>query len=256
MMDLGDTREDHWPSVPAVTPPGTLRSLLLIARRGAAESLRDRGTVAGGALTALFPPVGMALAATGGAAPAGGATLAAYLLLVGLFPTSAAVGSAAGQFAGEKEQGNLTPLLASPASNLAIFGGKTLGAVVPALLFALTAELVYLTTVALVEGAAALRRLPPGRTLAMLALVPAVAVLAVGMASLISSRVRTYNAASQLAGFGLMPIWGVLAALAFGTRGWPPSALAAVVLAVAALDAALIFSAARTWRREEVLARR
>src|ERR1700674_3260834 len=66
-----------------------------------------------------------------------GAGLAFNLLIVGLLPTVAAVGIAAGQFAGEKERGILTPLLASPASNLAIFGGKVLGAIIPPLAYSL-----------------------------------------------------------------------------------------------------------------------
>ena len=52
----------------------------------------------------------------------------------------AAVGIASGQFAGEKERGILTPLLASPASNVAIFGGKVLGAIIPPLSYSLVAE--------------------------------------------------------------------------------------------------------------------
>ena len=44
-----------------------------------------------------------------------GARLAANLLVVGVLPAFSAVGIAAGQFAGEKERGLLTPLLASPA---------------------------------------------------------------------------------------------------------------------------------------------
>src|ERR1700674_6088823 len=69
--------------------------------------------------------------------PVFAAALAFNLLVVGLLPTVSAVGVAAGQFAGEKERGILTPLLASPASNLAIFGGKVLGAIIPPLAYSL-----------------------------------------------------------------------------------------------------------------------
>lgn len=259
-MALTPAATRDWSAAAAPVPPGAFPAALLIARRSAVESLRDRSTVLGSGFFVLILPPIVALSATRPweAAGDGGAraALAVNLLLVGLLPTSSAVGSAAGQFAGELEQGNLTPLLASPAPNSAIFGGKVLGAVLPALLFALVAEVAYVGTLVAADGVGVLRRLPPGLALAMLALVPAVATLAAVVASLVSSRVRTYTAAQGLAGFALVPIWTLVGGLAFVARGWGPWALAAVVVGVAVVDAALVLVAAATWRREEVLARR
>ncbi|MEA2598790.1 MAG: type transport system permease protein [Thermomicrobiales bacterium] len=240
------------------SPPGDLLTGLLIARRAAMESLRDRSTALLGAFFSLVLPVVLVVTSIRpGAAghDVAGVVLTGYLLLVGLLPTSAAVGSAAGQFAGEIEQGNLTPLLASPASNTAIFGGKVLGAVGPALLFALVAEVSYVGSLALlVPGSVG--RLPLGLTLVMLGLVPGVALFAATLASLISSRVRTYNAAQQLAGFALLPVWALVGGASFVARDWGTWVLAAVLSGVVAIDAALVLLAAATWRREEVLARR
>src|SRR5215467_367439 len=105
--------------------PSDLQLTLLIGRRAALESLRDRTTRIVSILFVLVFPLGMVLAVlrpiASGAGPqrdqALAATLAIYLLMVGLLPTNGAVSIAAGQFAGEKEQGSLAPLLASPASN-------------------------------------------------------------------------------------------------------------------------------------------
>jgi ABC-type transport system involved in multi-copper enzyme maturation permease subunit len=239
-------------------PPSALRATLIIARRGALESLRDRSTAGLGVFSALVLPIVLVVTSirprAGEDAFSGGA-LAGYLLLVGMLPTSAAVGSASGQFAGEFEQGNLTPLLASPVANAAIFTGKVLGAVGPALLFALVAETSYIGGLALlVPGAVG--SLPLGLSLAMLALVPGVAVFAATVASLISSRVRTYNSAQQLAGFALLPMWAVVGGAAFVARDWGAWVMTAVVVGTIAVDAALVLLAAATWRREEVLARR
>jgi ABC-2 type transport system permease protein len=205
-------------------------------------------------LTVLRPIVGGSF----GEEPVGslGAILASYLLIIGLLPASAAVGIAAGQFAGEKEQGSLAPLLASPASNVAIFGGKVLGAVIPALLFSLVAELAYLGSLALVSGPDLFGSIPPGAALAMLALVPAYALFATTVASLISSRVRTYNTAQQIAGLVLLPAWGALLGLAFTIQHWGPWALVAAVAGLLTIDVVLLLLAAATWRREEVLAQR
>ena len=142
------------------TPPSDARATLLIARRAALESLRDRATLISSAIFVLLLPILWVLlvirptAAPGQVSQAGlGSLMTTYLLIVGLLPTSAATGVAAGQFAGEKEQGNLAPLLASPASNAAIFGGKVLGAVLPALLYAIIAEVSYVIELSIFIGA-------------------------------------------------------------------------------------------------------
>jgi len=240
------------------TPPGDLKATLLIARRGAIESLRDRSTAAMGVFFSLVLPVLLVMTSIwprADSAEASGGALAGYLLLVGLLPTSAAVGSASGQFAGEFEQGSLTPLLASPASNTAIFAGKVLGAVAPALIFAAVAETAFVGSLAFVVPDA-FGRLPAGLSVAMLALVPGVAVFAATVASLISSRVRTYSSAQQLAGFALLPVWAVVGGAAFAAQDWGTPIMTAIVVGMIAIDAALVALAAATWRREEVLARR
>jgi ABC-type Na+ efflux pump permease subunit len=243
---------------------GDLRPMLLIARRGAIEALRDRMTLVLSLLFALaFPifmvltvirPLALSVAAGDGQAETLGRVLTLYLLIVGVVPSTAATGIAAGQFVGEKEKGSLTPLLASPASNLAIFGGKTLGAIIPAILFSIVAVAAYVVGLAAVVGVAPLRLISPSAAVAMLALIPASALFAASVASLISSRVRTYNAAQQLAGLALLPFWGALFGLAFMLPDWGPWALVAAVVVLLAIDLTLTLLAAATWRREEVLA--
>jgi ABC-type Na+ efflux pump permease subunit len=246
----------------AVARPGEMHTLLLIARRGAIESLRDRMTLILSLFFALVFPIAMVLAVVRPVAdsPDSGNSLgfliALYFLLVGLLPSSAAIGSACGQFAGEKEQGNLTPLLASPASNTAIFGGKVLGAALPALFFSVVAELAYLGTLTVVVGPARLRLIPAALAIAMLALVPIVTTCAATVASLVSSRVRTFNAAQQISGLLTVPIWVVIVGLAIKLQDWGTPALIATVAGLAVLDIILVVISARTWRREEVLAQR
>ncbi|MFN8511387.1 MAG: ABC transporter permease [Thermomicrobiales bacterium] len=253
---------------PTPTPfnrPSDARTLLLIARRGALESLRDRMSLGFNLFFALIFPIGMVVGVisrqvdtlvAGGRTDALGTALAIYLLSIGLVPATGAVGVASGQFAGEMEKGNLAPLLASPASNFAIFGGKILGSVLPAFLFSIVAEIVYLTSLAIVVGPDKLRLLPPGLSLALLALIPAVAIFAAGVASLISSRVRTFNTAQQLGGLALFPFWGGIFVLSLKLQDWGNLALIAVILGLVLADILLITIAAATWRREEVLAQR
>lgn len=248
----------------AVRRPGDLRLLWLIALRGARESLRDRMTIVVSLVFALGLPIALLLTAVrlqiavsdprDPAALGGG--LALFLFFLGLAPTTGAIGIACGQFAGEAESGSLAPLLASPASNVAVFGGKILAALLPTLLFAAIADLTYLIGLTVGYGPERLRLLPPVLALTLLLLVPATALFSATVASLVSSRVRTFNTAQQISGLVLTPLTGLLVAAVFVAQQAGALGLGGVVVALCALDALLIVVGAATWRREEVLARR
>ncbi|MBV9169232.1 MAG: ABC transporter permease [Chloroflexi bacterium] len=236
----------------------------LIARRAAVEALHDRMTVIMGVGTALVLPVFLIVV---GLRPllddpsldsevSLPMVLSFYLLLVGLVPTASAAGIAAGQFAGEKERGVLTPLLASPASNIAIFAGKVVGAILPAIMYAAIADGVFLIGLTLAMGVDAMRQIPVPLIVAMLLLVPEVTFFAATVASVISSRVRTFNAAQQISGLLLMPLWGAVFGLAAKLQEWGDLALVGALVVILALDIALAVFGARTWRREEVLSLR
>jgi len=241
--------------------PGDAQMTWLIARRAAAEAFQDRLSMLMGVGFAVVVPILLVVVAVRSLTssfpnrddPALGAALAFNLLVVGLLPTVSAVGIAAGQFAGEKERGILTPLLASPASNVAIFGGKVLGAIIPPLTYSIVAEAVYVLGLAVFFGPAELGLLPLAPSLALVALVPLVTCFAASVSSLISSRVRTYNAAQQLGGLVLMPVWGILVALGADLLDWGPAGLLGAVLGLLLVDVTLTVVSAATWGREEVL---
>ncbi len=244
--------------------PRDLRLLWLIARRGARESLRDRMTLIvslafalGLPLVVLLAAVRLQIAASDPGDPAVlGLSLATFLYLLGLAPTSGAIGIACGQFAGEGEAGSLAPLLASPASNIAIFGGKILAALLPTLVFAAIADLTYLIGLTVGYGPERLRLLPLAPAALLIVLVPATALFSATVASLVSSRVRTFNTAQQISGLILTPLTGGLVAGVFIVQRAGALGLGAFVVALLALDVLLIVVGARTWRREEVLGRR
>ena len=242
--------------------PNASRTLLLIARRGALEALRDRMTLMMSLFFSLVFPIFMVVTTVVPTAHKSGSdaestlagVLAIYLLIIGLMPSTAAVGIASGQFAGEKEQGILTPLLATPASNFAIFGGKVIGAIIPAIIFSIVAELIYVLSIVLLTGAHTLGLLSLWMALAMVALVPATSLFAVTVASLISSRVRTFNTAQQISGFALFPLWGVIIGLGYELQH-NGLVLAVFVVTLFVVDVVMTYVAASTWSREEVLAK-
>ena len=246
-------------------PPGMPRTAWLIARRAALESLRDRSTLVLSILFAIAAPTFFALGLVRPAALHAdtikkqidlGAMIAFYLLVVGLGPAANAGSVASGVFAGEMEKGNLAPLLATPASNFAIFAGKVFGSVLPAFLYTAIAETVYLAEIAVTAGSNGLRLIPLLLAIAILLLVPATALLVAAVASLVSSRARTYTGAQTVSSLLLAPIMGCLVAVALAMRYWGAWWPFAPVAAVFALDALLIARGAATWRREEVMARR
>jgi ABC-type Na+ efflux pump permease subunit len=248
------------PTSAARTPPSDLRLLLLIARRSALESLRDRITLIMSLFFSLAFPIFMLLTVlrlqTSANDKAVEAGIAVYFLIIGLMPTTSAVGIASGQFAGEKEQGNLTPLLASPASNVAIYGGKVLSSIIPGILFSIVAECVYVGGLAVLLGVDTVRLLPAALSFTMLALVPIVALFAATIASLISSRVRTFNTAQQVSGLVLLPLWAIVFGVAVKLQTWGVWSLVALVVVLFLIDVVLTILSATTWRREEVLAQR
>src|SRR5262245_18324275 len=177
-------------------------------------------------------------------------------MVIGMMPAVGEVGIAAAQFAGERERGVLPQMLASPARHLAIFGGKVLGSILPPVLYSVIAQAIYIIGVAVILGADRLAMLPPALTAAMLLLVPAATCLAAIIGALVSSRVRTYNAAQQIAGILLVPMWALLFGVAFRLQEWGYAGMVAVIAGLVLLDVALTVVAARTWRREEVLSHR
>jgi ABC-2 type transport system ATP-binding protein len=244
-------------AAPAPPPPRDASALWLIARRAAVESLNDRLTRLMNVFFAFIAPLVLLTLVVrpvaNQAGDLGASLLAFYLLVIGMMPAVGAVGIAAGQFAGERERGVLTPMLASPASNLAIFGGKVLGSILPPVLYSAIAQAIYLAGIALLLGPERLRQLPLGPTLAMLVLVPSATCLAAIVGTLVSSRVRTYNAAQQIAGILLIPLWAGLFGLAIRLQEWGNVGLLLAVGVLVLLDVGLIRLAAATWRREEVL---
>ncbi len=184
-----------------------------------------------------------------------GNILAYLLLFVALLNAQPAVGIAAGVFAGDKERGCLLPLLATPASNTALFAGKVLGAVIPALLYTLAGIIIYLIEVVSLLGSATLALMPLGLSLAVAVFIPALLIFGATVASLISSRVATFQSAQTYSSLITTGLWIIFGILVLAITLFPLWIFVLTVIVVYALDGLLIVLAARTWQREEVMAK-
>jgi ABC-type Na+ efflux pump permease subunit len=261
---MGELTTGYAPSRAPIRKAPPLQVIWVIAWRHIKESLHNRSTYLMAAFY-LLVPLGLVLftlrpvlraAETEFAAQRAGGLMAFYLLMAGLLPCTWSVGIAAGAFAAEKEQGSLTPLLATPASNTSIFTGKVVGAVFPALTLSLSNIIVYLVAIALLFGPASLALLPVGFSLLMLALLPAMSLLGAGLSSTISARVNTEQVANQYGSLILTIITVGLFLLVLRVAAWGLAAFAGAVALIFTVSVVLILISARTWRREEVMARR
>lgn len=180
------------------------------------------------------------------------AALLYFLILPVMIPVTLGVYSVVG----EKEQGTLEPLLATPLSDLELFLGKSIVAVVPALLLTWAVFGLFLLAASRIipggipEGVLGLPWL-----LSVFALSPLMALFAALVAMIISSRSTDSRAAYQFAGLAAVP--SLIPLIVYSAR------LTAVDLkfvgieggALLALNTALLILGIRLFQREEILTR-
>lgn len=233
-----------------------------IARRQMLEAIRDRSTLMLSGMFLIIQTVLVLISVgpalqdhTAAGLQRAGFLMAFYLLFVGLMPATPAIGIASGVFAGDKERGCLTPLLVTPASNTAILAGKVLGAVLPAFAYAVIGILIYFLEIAVLFGPDKLALLPVGLSILIVLLIPGIVLFGTALASVISSRVRTFQAAQNFSSLILVVLWIGLFALLFLQTALGLWAFAIAVLGVYLVAILFIVISAITWRREEVMAR-
>ena len=181
-------------------------------------------------------------------------TMFYFLLLPLIIPLSIAVYAVVG----EKEQGTIEPLLATPLTDLEFFAGKVLAAALPGILLSWLFFGIFMGIAALLGLLApeVLRVvLSPTWLMAISLLSPLVAVFTVTVSMLISSKVNDTRAAYQLSSFAVLPV--VIPIFVYGLRSALLSlkmiALEAALVLV--LDILLLILAAKLFRREQILVR-
>lgn len=123
------------------------------------------------------------------------------LMVVGFFPTSFSLVIALESFVGEKERKSLEPLLSTPLSDLQLYLGKTIAAVIPPLFASYIGIFVYTIGVSIVMGPMRLTSL-----LTVIILTTVQALLMVAIAVVVSSQTTSVKAANMLASFIIVPI--------------------------------------------------
>ena len=158
---------------------------------------------------------------------------------------------AARSIGGERERRTLEPLLATQASTLSIILGKSIAALVPALVITWIAAALFCAGIDLVIGSFLLP--DPAWLFGTLVLSPLLALFGNAMAVVVSSRVLDPRAAQNLAATTVLPLLGLLVVQLAGRIALGPRFYAVLALGVAAADVALVFAAVRLFDRERLL---
>ncbi|MDD1675675.1 MAG: ABC transporter permease subunit [Methanomicrobiales archaeon] len=163
---------------------------------------------------------------------------------------------AAESFVGEKERKTLEALLYTPATDLELFTGKVLAALVPAVLFAWINFGIY-TVVANAAGWPVMHRIwfPTGVWWPLILWVaPAIALLGVAVTVIISSKVRTFMEAYQASGALVLLVVGLMMGQIFGLIFLSPLVSFLIGSVLFALDLLLIRIGVGLFSRDELMA--
>jgi ABC-2 type transport system permease protein len=159
---------------------------------------------------------------------------------------------------GEKRNRTLEPLLAAPITEYDIMIGKTLSAIIPALIATWISAILLFVITAGVTYAGMHRILIPDPYLwgiGMLLMAPVLAFLAVMCTVIISSRVNDPRVAQQISALFLLPVMGVFIIQISGIFLMSDRMVLVLAVIVFALDILALRIGKALFEREEILTR-
>ncbi|MGY4707727.1 ABC transporter permease subunit [Candidatus Bipolaricaulota sp. J31] len=174
-----------------------------------------------------------------------------FLVLPVVIPLSIAAYS----IVGEKEQGTLEPLLATPIRDWELFVGKAVAPVIPGVLLSWAAFGLFLIASHFILAGIPPGVLSPPWLLSIFALTPFLALFAVFVTMIVSSRTTDTRAAYQFSSLAVLP--ALIPLLVYIGR---LTAVNLVFVGIEAgvllpLNALALYIALRLFRREEILTR-
>ncbi|MBN1230492.1 MAG: ABC transporter permease subunit [Anaerolineales bacterium] len=180
-----------------------------------------------------------------------------FLMMFMIMPVIIPITIAAYSIVGEKTTSTLEPLLATPISTMEILLGKGSAAVIPSLIATWGAYGIFaIGSFSMVDSKALLAKLfSPAWVFAVFVIGPLLAIAAVSIAVMISSRVTDPRVAEQLSGLVVLPIIGVLLAQSFGLILVDQILVYILAVIMILLDIVLLYFATQLFQRESILTR-
>ena len=174
-----------------------------------------------------------------------------------IIPVMVASVIAADSFAGEKERKTLEALIYTPTTDLELFAGKTLSAMLPALAVTLIGFLLYGLTANLAAWPVMGRVFFPNLAWVLMVLwvAPAAAAMGLGATVLVSSRVSSFQEANQIAAIIVVPILALVLGQVSGVMYFSTWLTVILGLVFWAAAGVLLRIGVRTFRRGEIMAR-
>lgn len=178
-------------------------------------------------------------------------TLLYFMILPIMIPLSIAVYS----IVGEKEQGTLEPLLATPVTETELFLGKGLAAVIPAMVITWLTFGAFLALTWAIVGAVPAGVLSGAWLASIFLLSPLLAAFAVLVTMLVSSKTSDPRAAYQFSSLALIPALVPLIIYSAQLTAVNLALVAVEAVVLVALNGAILYVAVRLFRRESILTR-
>ena len=180
-----------------------------------------------------------------------------FLLLFMILPVMIPITIAAYSIVGEKTTRSLEPLLATPITTVELLAGKTLAAVIPAIVATWGGFLIFNLLLPITGISNAVKTYITGPTwlLAIILIGPLMAVLAANFAVIVSSRVNDPRAAEQFSAILLVPILIVLFLQIAGVIVVNVQLVLISALGFVLLDIGVIYLGSKLFQRENILTR-
>jgi ABC-2 type transport system permease protein len=180
-----------------------------------------------------------------------------FMILFLMTPLVIPVAIAAYGIVGEKITRSLEPLLATPITTLQLFVGKSLAALIPAVLATWLGYAVFVVGARLSTTSDVLfaRVVSPVALLTVGLVGPVMALAGVNLTAIVSSRVSDPRTAEQVSIVLILPLLALFFAQVGGVILIDTRLLLLVTAALALLDLALVLVGVQVFRRETILTR-
>jgi len=183
-------------------------------------------------------------------------TLNLFTLMLMILPVTIPVTIAAYSIVGEKTAHSLEPLLATPITTEELVIGKTIAAVLPAIIATWLAFAIYLLGARLmVTSTIFAYLLAPLWLIAIFIDSPLLTLMSVAIALMVSSRVSDPRVAEQLSAVVVLPVIMLLVGQSVGFILIDQKIIMILGAAVAVLDVALVYFSVKVFQRETILTR-
>ncbi|HEX3704298.1 MAG TPA: ABC transporter permease subunit [Vicinamibacterales bacterium] len=179
-----------------------------------------------------------------------------FLMVFLLMPITGAMALAAHAIIGEKQARTLEPLLATPVTTAELLVAKVLGALAPTLAISAAGALLYFVAIGMLADPGVLRAMMTLRTWILLGFIaPAVALVSLQAALVVSSRVNDARTAQQFGALVIVPLTILLVAQFSGTLWLSSATLALAGVGLIAVWVLLMLASVSLFDREAILTR-